>query len=74
MDSDKAIVDALELIELPKKIKQLEDLIAQQQKRFSNPRTKTKVTRIEFERLREKLVTDRKQLSEYLRQLDELTF
>lgn len=69
----KALTDALQLIELPEKIRELERRVAHQQTNLYNPRTKTKVSAAELERMHSQLDTDQRELDSLRRTLRGLT-
>ena len=73
MASAKALPDALALIELPEKIRELERSLTHQQTLLYNPRTKSKVTPAELERMHNQLKEDQHKLDGLRKQLAYLT-
>ena len=73
MASAKALTDALMLIELPEKIRELERSLANQQTHLYNPRTKTKVPPEELDRLHAQHDQDQRKLESLRKQLTYLT-
>jgi hypothetical protein len=73
MPSAKALPDALALIELPETIRALEAKVSHQQTALYNPRTKSKVSAEELERMHQQLRADQRELESQRRRLRELT-